>query len=395
MKAICRERTDSDIRAALLDLPKNLDETHVRALDAIDKLGPRQSRRVRLTLWWLVGAMRPLALDELAEAVAVADMAHGVWDVSVVATEPRTLVDDCANLCTLAPASGGACPVVQLVHASVQDFLLADAATFTRSFPAYHISAQRMHWELGRQCFRSIQLAQSTERPASAAADFHSIQFAKYAIEHVYAHLKRSHLKDVLALSTHASIKQLHHALLDAQSPLKGAGDGTANLSDLRRAFTRAYKNGLERFNVRHHQNLAQSLDCILGAKSDRPGLHPALEDPHILDLSVLLHFCALDDSGVPSPSRARHRRNRRRDSLSPSRPIVSEQENIVRNIRVVCVNNFRHALDLIEVAKDARHAYNPAKRPLLVLNEALRGHAPPTAGILERMDEDARRAVV
>ena len=146
---------------------------------------------------------------------------------------------------------------------------------------------------------------------------------------------------------------------------------------------------------MRHHQNLAQSLDCILGAKSDRPGLHPALEDPHILDLSVLLHSCALDDSGVPSPSRARHRRNRRRDSLSPSRPIVSEQENIVRNIRVVCVNNFRHALDLIEVAKDARHAYNPAKRPLLVLNEALRGHAPPTAGILERMDEDARRAVV
>jgi ankyrin repeat protein len=125
---LCNQQTEHDLLLAISELPQGLDETYVRCLEKIQRLGKRRADRCLRVLQWVVGGFFPLTLEELAEVVAVDEMEDDMWDPTRVVTDPQMLVDDCAGLCVVVydpnegPFSSGSSKV-QLVHGSVRDFL--------------------------------------------------------------------------------------------------------------------------------------------------------------------------------------------------------------------------------------------------------------------------------
>jgi len=63
--ALRRHRTPAKIRGELRDLPRGLDATYNRMLDRVD---PEYEKQVASVLKWLAFSVRPLQLEELAEA---------------------------------------------------------------------------------------------------------------------------------------------------------------------------------------------------------------------------------------------------------------------------------------------------------------------------------------
>lgn len=69
LKYIFNQRSDSDIRVALGDLPQGLENTYICALTRIDEHS--SCEQLKRILGWVVCAASPLTLPTLAEAVAI------------------------------------------------------------------------------------------------------------------------------------------------------------------------------------------------------------------------------------------------------------------------------------------------------------------------------------
>jgi hypothetical protein len=133
------QSTDYDIRNALKSLSSGLQPTFTRILKAIDRLpAPRRSRVQRL-LRWVVCAEHLLSLREISEAVVIHDM-QGEWDDSRCINQPASLIEDCFNLvlCTESSLQSPSDAKVQLIHASVKEFLLQNPVLLD-SLADYHI----------------------------------------------------------------------------------------------------------------------------------------------------------------------------------------------------------------------------------------------------------------
>ncbi|KAI0058420.1 hypothetical protein BV25DRAFT_1234802 [Artomyces pyxidatus] len=156
------QSTPSDIRSALKDLPKGLDDTFIRSLTKIESLPTARRDRVRRILRWLICAVVPLTLEMLAEAVAIDEMPDNAWEPERRVINPMTLVDDCANLVVSASLSGfdASEPRVQFIHASVQDFLLATPGPLQGSpLQFYRVTpVQDAHLPIVLSCLKYIRL---------------------------------------------------------------------------------------------------------------------------------------------------------------------------------------------------------------------------------------------
>ncbi|KAJ7916701.1 hypothetical protein B0H13DRAFT_358533 [Mycena leptocephala] len=216
IETLCLQRTDSDIRAAIKDLPKDLDTTYLRALRRVEELGSRTSRKVQRALKWIVGAHRPLTVEEFAQAVAIAevDSDDEPWVTYSKINDPRALVDDCANLCMVSLDWEGK-SVVQFIHASVRDYLLASPSNFKESLPKYHIaSLPDLHYELATSCVSYLKLVRYRDSRRTSVALFTStgdvtgtISTFRYVTEQSGENLKK-HLRMYLPvlLSSRPSI---------------------------------------------------------------------------------------------------------------------------------------------------------------------------------------------
>ncbi|KAI0250584.1 ankyrin repeat-containing domain protein, partial [Lactifluus subvellereus] len=133
------QRTDHDIRKALRSLTKGLQPTFTRILKSIDRLPVSRRFRVQRLLRWVVCAVRPLSLRELSEAVVIHDMQE-TWDNSRCVNRPTALIEDCFNLvlCTEGFSQSSSDAKVQLIHASVKEFLLQNPVLLG-SLADYHI----------------------------------------------------------------------------------------------------------------------------------------------------------------------------------------------------------------------------------------------------------------
>ncbi|KAF9021941.1 ankyrin [Hymenopellis radicata] len=149
---LCEQRTDHDIIVALDSLPRGLVATFHRALKhAYELLEPRRAR-VRRVFTWLISYGGPVPLDLLQQAIAVEEM-DAVWDASKLVTDPKSLVDDCANLIRLSHDG------VQFVHASVRDFLLEDNGLDTPAMRYFSCSSiQQQHCDVFFTCCKASRL---------------------------------------------------------------------------------------------------------------------------------------------------------------------------------------------------------------------------------------------
>src|SRR4051794_15169669 len=94
---ICRQDKESDIRNLIKSLPRGLDETYKRILERI-----AQDKKPDLAFkvfTWVAGARRPLALNELAEAVALHYSFKSYSQVQTqISQDQIKMIHNCCNL---------------------------------------------------------------------------------------------------------------------------------------------------------------------------------------------------------------------------------------------------------------------------------------------------------
>ena len=142
----------SSVRRTLDELPESLDETYERILKEIKK--PNRDHAHRL-LQCLVVAVRPLTVEELAEALAVDfEDAEGIpklnpdwrWE-----DEEQALLTSCSSLIAIVETDDSR--VVQFSHFSVKEFLTSTRLANSREdISRYHINLEPAHTVLAQVC---------------------------------------------------------------------------------------------------------------------------------------------------------------------------------------------------------------------------------------------------
>jgi hypothetical protein len=129
LKALELARDRSAIEKALENLPDGLDETYNRALLSINSL---QERHAINSLKWLTFSVRPLRLEELAEASIINSKSSSLTEDSklfsptdVLAFLPGLIIVTEGNY----RRDGSTHDVVKLAHFSVAEYLLSDRIT--------------------------------------------------------------------------------------------------------------------------------------------------------------------------------------------------------------------------------------------------------------------------
>ena len=173
------------VHRTLDDLPESLDETYERVLREIRKPNRDHARRL---LQCLVGAIRPLGVEELAEIVAI-DFgdAEGIpklklnwrWE-----DQEQAVLTSCSSLIAIVDTGGSR--VVQFSHFSVKEYLTSTRlATSSGEFSRYHVNLEPAHKILAQACMGV--LLQAGDHAEENDVDKRS-PLAKYAAEHWVSH---------------------------------------------------------------------------------------------------------------------------------------------------------------------------------------------------------------
>ncbi|OHE91467.1 ankyrin repeat protein, partial [Colletotrichum orchidophilum] len=140
-------RTGRDVRRALVDIPSTLNGFYAGILTRV----PQQDRTIaRKALAWLCFSLRPLRLDELAEAVVLEDEDVDIDDDSRL-TDHSIILEICQDL---AHASDH---FVTLAHDSIRTFLQSE---WIRSSAAseYALDAAACHQRIMHKCLTYLKL---------------------------------------------------------------------------------------------------------------------------------------------------------------------------------------------------------------------------------------------
>lgn len=198
-------RSLNKLRRALNSLPITLDETYERILCNIDPIFKVEALHV---LQWLVYAMRPLTLVEVAELVAF-DVEHEPrFDPTNRFADIEEVLDLCSSLtlCTMSDGAGnadsyqhnnssilnskGRVPFVRLAHFSVKEYLTSNRIG---QGPAAYFSVDEelSHLRLAETCLSCLLLYED-DPPIGTKAFSTKFPIAKYAAEHWLSHFKKA-----------------------------------------------------------------------------------------------------------------------------------------------------------------------------------------------------------
>ena len=97
LDTISKCRTESAIEAALGTLPKDLNETYKRILLKILNEGEETAKIAEKILMWLVGAVQPLGLPELEEAIMI-ERGNKELNTSLRLIDPTNILTICGSL---------------------------------------------------------------------------------------------------------------------------------------------------------------------------------------------------------------------------------------------------------------------------------------------------------
>ena len=149
IQALCEEKSDSQILAALDDLPPDLPQTFDRILAR--SIRRNDSKLMRRIFGWLVVARRPLSLGELREAVGIEPLQDS-WDERKLVNNMKTVVAASGNLVFVDEEQ----QTVHFTHKSVKQYLLSH--DITESLRDYHINFREADTEAGVTCVTYLGL---------------------------------------------------------------------------------------------------------------------------------------------------------------------------------------------------------------------------------------------
>ncbi|KAI9040622.1 uncharacterized protein KD926_007838 [Aspergillus affinis] len=130
--------TDAEIRKALGNLPRELEETYSRCLQRMNL----QDCRALKVLKWVSFASRPLHIEELKEAIAI-EIYDTEWDASKI-PRANSVLTGCANLVIVDPFDNCA----RFAHSSVKQYFQAES----NSIPEYPKTSEQGELECGELC---------------------------------------------------------------------------------------------------------------------------------------------------------------------------------------------------------------------------------------------------
>jgi hypothetical protein len=170
----------SSIRKALNELPTTLDDTYERALEGI----PKEKRQHAHHLFQcLVGAIRPLRAEELAEIFAIdfdRDAMSNLMDGWRPENAEEAVLSACSTLISVVEDKGS--KIVQFSHFSVKEFLTSDRLLTSEvgDIRHYHVSLDAAHTILVRACLAVLlQLDENVDKKR-----LETFPLALYAAEH-------------------------------------------------------------------------------------------------------------------------------------------------------------------------------------------------------------------
>ena len=173
----------SSIRKALNELPTTLDETYERVLQEI----PEEKRQHVYRLFqYLVVAIRPLRVEELAELFAI-EFDPDARPKSKEGWRPESLEDAVLSACSNLIEKTGS-NILQFTHFSIKEYLTSDRLLTSDigSIRHYHIPLDTAHTILARACFTMLlPLDQNVDKTR-----LETFPLAFYAAQHWVDHVK-------------------------------------------------------------------------------------------------------------------------------------------------------------------------------------------------------------
>jgi len=176
----------SSIRKALNELPTTLYETYERALEGIPKEKRHHAHRLLLCL---VGALRPLRAEELAELFAIdfdQDSISNFMEGWRPENPEEAVLSTCSTLISIIDDKGA--KIVQFSHFSVKEFLTSDRLRTSEvgNIRDYYIPFDAAHTTLARACLAVLlQLDENVDKERLEA-----FPLALYAAQHWVDHVK-------------------------------------------------------------------------------------------------------------------------------------------------------------------------------------------------------------
>jgi ankyrin repeat protein len=203
MYELSQKQTCSEIFQVLKDLPTGLPAIYDRMLLQI----PGRHREVsQAILRWVTMAVRPLRLEELADAVSLQACYPRMTPAQVI----HDAIAQCGPLLKIHRQR------VRLIHQSARDYLLREEQNSNAVLDAFRLRAEPSHLELARKCLDC--LAQSSLQHKvidwNAETDFHKSALLGYATRNW-----PYHAKNCSALA--ARLIDPHGFFLQKTSPLR------------------------------------------------------------------------------------------------------------------------------------------------------------------------------
>ena len=288
----------SSIRKALNELPVTLYDTYERALEGIPKEKRQHAHRLFLCL---VGALRPLRAEELAELFAI-DFDEDPMSNFTEGWRPENpeeaVLSTCSTLISIIDDKGAR--VVHFSHFSVKEFLTSDRLRTSEigNIRDYYIPLNAAHTTLARACLAVLlQLDENVDKkrlrtfPLALYAAQHWVEHAKY--EDVGSRVQNA--MEELFNPTNpylASWVWLHDVddwnrrSIDDLTELPSQPSGTALYYAALCGFS-----GVANYLIINHAGHAQDINANSGKRG--PPLHAALLFEHVEIVSLLLRHNA------------------------------------------------------------------------------------------------------
>jgi len=174
----------SSIRKALNELPTTLDDTYERALQEIPK---EKCHHARHLFQCLVGAIRPLRVEELSEIFAInfdADSSPDLKEGWRPENPEEAVLSTCSTLITVIENKGS--KIVQFCHFSVKEYLTSDRlrTSDVRNIGLYYIPLDAAHTFLARSCLAVLLQLDETVNKNRLATFPLAFYAARYWVDH-------------------------------------------------------------------------------------------------------------------------------------------------------------------------------------------------------------------
>jgi len=180
-----------ELQKALKSLPRTLDDTYARILCNIDE---QHSADVFKILQWLVYSTRPMAIEEIAEVVAIDTEGDCRLDLENRLREPHDILTICSSLVTTTTSivtegheRSRVIEELKLAHFSVKEYLISDRMRNSKA-SRYSLTDYSAHDYIARTCL--VYLLHFDEPTSLTLDNIHEFPLVEYAARYWTQHVK-------------------------------------------------------------------------------------------------------------------------------------------------------------------------------------------------------------